>query len=79
MKYRLKAFGIAREILGGSSVEFESAGQTIGELRADLDNRYPRIRELSALFIAVNESYADDDHQVSESDEIALIPPVSGG
>jgi molybdopterin converting factor small subunit len=31
------------------------------------------------LFIAVNQNYAADDAALKETDEIVLIPPVSGG
>ena len=41
--------------------------------------RYPALRELSSLALAVNQAYARDKDPVHESDEIALIPPVSGG
>lgn len=79
MKCRLKTFGIAREILGGSDVLIEMSGHSVADLRHYLANRYPALSGLHSLFIAVNHAYADDQTQLRESDEIALIPPVSGG
>ena len=79
MKYRIKAFGIAREILGGNEVELEVSGQTVADLRRHLAERYPPLQGLKSLFIAVNHNYADDQAVLQESDEIAVIPPVSGG
>ena len=41
--------------------------------------RYPKMKALSSMMVAVNNSYAPDDLELKEGDEIALIPPVSGG
>jgi molybdopterin synthase sulfur carrier subunit len=40
---------------------------------------YPNLKGLKSLLIAVNNEYAEDSVELLESDEIALIPPVSGG
>lgn len=78
MKIRVKAFGVAREILGGTS-EFEISGSTVGELRESLYAAYPDFNGLRSLLVAVNQAYAEDDQKLLSTDEIALIPPVSGG
>jgi molybdopterin synthase sulfur carrier subunit len=77
-KLKLKAFGIAREIMGGREIEIDSVS-TVAELRKLLVNNYPMLKELNSLMIAVNQTYANDDLVVSSTDEIAVIPPVSGG
>lgn len=79
MKYTLKAFGITREIVGGREVTIEVAGQKVADLKISLLARYPKMKSLNSLFIAVNNAYASDSTEIKESDEIALIPPVSGG
>jgi molybdopterin synthase sulfur carrier subunit len=79
VKHTVKTFGIAREIMGGREVVVETTGMTVGELRAALMRAYPQLLDLRSLFIAVNLKYADDSARLSETDEIALIPPVSGG
>lgn len=78
-KYRIKAFGITREILGGKEMVVEVPGATVQELRALLYARYPRLQGLRSLLIAVNNEYAGEADWLAETDEIALIPPVSGG
>jgi molybdopterin converting factor subunit 1 len=78
-KYRIKAFGIAREIMGGKELAFESKAENVGVLREELMETFPKLRALRSFFIAVNSSYAGDDTRLQETDEIALIPPVSGG
>ncbi len=79
MKCTIKAFGITKDILGGREVSFEMSGNKVGDLRDALHSRFPEIKSLNSLFIAVNNNYADDNQSLSETDEIALIPPVSGG
>jgi molybdopterin converting factor subunit 1 len=77
-KLKLKAFGIARDIMGGREVEV-NAVRNVSELRKLLLNDYPKLKELNSVLIAVNQSYASDEISLSETDEIAIIPPVSGG
>lgn len=79
MKYTIKSFGIAKDIVGDRNVVIETSAATVGELRSWLTNRYPSLTNLRSLFIAVNQDYADDAVPLKESDEIVLIPPVSGG
>jgi len=79
MKCKIKTFGIARDILGSKEVIFEIEGNTLMDLRSSLSKKYPELESLNSLFIAVNQNYAEDVTVLNESDEIALIPPVSGG
>ena len=78
-KYKIKAFGVTRDLLGGRDTVIEIRGTTVGELRQELRERFPELLDLKSLFIAVNSDYADDDLVLKPTDEIALIPPVSGG
>ena len=75
-------FGIARDIVGTPRLQFsENMGlpASVAELKQRLFENYPRFGELSSLAVAVNNEYAQDDRTLESSDEIALIPPVSGG
>lgn len=78
-KYVIKAFGITKDILGGRETVLEAGGSTVGSLRNALKQRYPSLQEIRSLMIAVNNAYAEDNVPIAETDEIALIPPVSGG
>ena len=78
-KYKVKAFGITKDILGGRENVVEIEGQTVADLRQQLQEKYPQLSGLRSLMIAVNNNYAEDETAISEADEIALIPPVSGG
>ena len=80
MKVKILAFGIAKDILQGPEIELEVAANTkVGTLKQELLDRYPAFEKLQSLAIAVNEEYASDDLLIQSSDELVLIPPVSGG
>ena len=78
-KFKLRAFGVTKEILGGKELVIEANASTVGGLRTYLEDHYPGLVQLRSLMIAVNDVYAEDNQALSETDEIALIPPVSGG
>jgi molybdopterin converting factor small subunit len=53
---------------------------TVGQLREAIRKQYPvLIPTLERVVFAVNSAYASEQTVVSPSDEIACIPPVSGG
>ena len=75
-------FGIAKDIIGQSQLEFSEADQipaSVLELKTMISKNYPEFDKLSSLAVAVNSEYAADDVSLSRNDEIAIIPPVSGG
>ena len=76
-------FGITKDIVGSSSLSMPVSEtvqmQTVGDLKAHLCSAYPDLKNLSSLAIAVNNEYADEEEPIDNFDEIALIPPVSGG
>lgn len=80
MKVNVLAFGIAKDIFDGSSIEVElPENGTTQDLKESLENRYPRLKHLVSYLVAVNNEYASDECLLMEKDEIAIIPPVSGG
>ncbi len=79
-------FGIIKDIVGSSTLSMPipngsriKSPKTVGELKKYLGNTYPDLQKLSSLAVAVNSSYAEDSTEIDFHDEIALIPPVSGG
>jgi molybdopterin synthase sulfur carrier subunit len=77
---KVKAFGIAKEILGNSSINIEpDKVLTVGQLKDYLFENYPEMVKLKTMAIAVNQSYASDEMLITEDAEIVIIPPVSGG
>lgn len=80
MKIKILAFGISKDILGGSTVEMQIPdGACVADLREALYSQYPALQKLSNLAIALNTEYATEEQEISERDEVVLIPPVSGG
>jgi molybdopterin synthase catalytic subunit len=54
-------------------------GATAGLLTRHIAELHPGVRELPEARVSVNYEYVGDDHPLTERDEVALIPPVSGG
>lgn len=77
---KVMAFGISRDIVGGTEVEIQLAGTpTVERLRQQLYLQYPELQALRSLAIAVAEEYAQEDRLILPGEEVVLIPPVSGG
>jgi molybdopterin synthase catalytic subunit len=77
----VRYFAIIREIVGRSA-ERRSVpeGTVAGDLFDALAIEFPRLERLKPVtMLMVNKAYVGSDHALSEGDEIALIPPVSGG
>ena len=80
MKITILAFGIAKDIFGASAIDIEvGTDATTLQLKTILEGTYPRLKQLASYMVAVNNEYADDASPITEADEIAIIPPVSGG
>ncbi len=80
MKLKLLCFGITKEIMGGFMQEISiNEGETVTNLKENLQKQFPQLRELASLNIAINEDYPAADYVLQATDEVVLIPPVSGG
>ncbi len=80
MNINILAFGIAKDIINGSTLNIEiKDGLTVGQLKSQLVEQFPDFEKLRQLNIGVNQEYQEDDFVLSEKDEIVIIPPVSGG
>ena len=80
MNINVLAFGVAKDILGGPSVQLELANDAnVYNLKYALELQYPRLKQLATYMVAVNNEYALPEDTLHASDEIAIIPPVSGG
>ena len=80
MNIQILAFGIAKDIVGGSQLDFAiEPGATVADLKSSLVKTFPKFTDLASIAIALNSEYATDDQIIESSDEIVIIPPVSGG
>jgi molybdopterin synthase catalytic subunit len=81
VKVSVRLFAGLHDLVGSREVELELAeGATVVDLRDQLVSQYPAVAPLmSTLVCAVDEEYVSNDHRLSPGDQVALIPPVSGG
>ena len=80
MEISILAFGIAKDIFGATSVNIQLDEEaTTADLKTLLETKYPRLKQLASYMVAVNNEYAEDNGAITERDEVAIIPPVSGG
>jgi len=82
MKLQLQLFAGLAEKIGSSHItlDIEPNEITAGQLKEHLSKLYPLAADIILLsFIAKNQTYAPAEEPLNETDELALIPPVSGG
>ena len=81
MKVNVRLFAGLHDLLGQRRVTLELAdGATVAQLREQLGRQYPVVVPfLSTLVCAVDEEYVTAEHPLRDGDDVALIPPVSGG
>jgi len=78
---RVLFFGVLQEITGIRSEEIEIApGATLGGLFERYAERFETLRESrSSILLARNREFAKADTELEDNDEVAFLPPVSGG
>lgn len=78
---KVRLFARAREIVGKEEVSVSLAKQTtVGYLRKKFFELYPALASKKVPFvIAVNHKVVDDSTAINHLDEVAILPPVSGG
>ena len=85
MRITVLLFASTRQLIGQSSVTVPFEGGepvTIRKLIERLSSLYPALQaHLPSVLVAVNNEYADINSgaTITEKDEIAIIPPISGG
>jgi molybdopterin converting factor subunit 1 len=81
MRVRVLFFGMLRELVGRPSEEADFPPGA--DLRSVFDSyaaRHPRLRELApSIVMARNQEFAQLSTAIAEGDEVAFLPPVSGG
>jgi len=78
MEMNLKYFGILSEITGKPDEWLESPAETVGDLLEELNAKYPAMK-LVPCQVSVNQKLAERVSVLREGDEIAILPPFSGG
>ncbi|MFL2869169.1 MAG: molybdopterin converting factor subunit 1 [Pirellulaceae bacterium] len=77
----IKLFAVAQQRIGQQEIKVTiEAPTTVADLRTAVTEQFPELTDvLPHCMIAVNTEYASPADSISDSDEIAIIPPVSGG
>lgn len=78
MELNLNYFGMIAEATNVQKEKLNIEVKTIVELKAVLIEKYPAIEKLNYQ-LAVNQNIVGNDFQLSNGDEIALLPPFAGG
>ncbi len=81
MEINVLFFGMLHEMTGcrQESVTLQE-GSRLADLWADYVKRFPRLEEMSgSLLTSINQEFADRSQALREGDEVAFLPPVSGG
>ena len=81
MQIRVRFFAMLRERAGKADVRWQvDSGETVGGLWEALCSEFPGLGgpNMTVAF-AVNREYVDRFHRLNDNDEVAIIPPVSGG
>ena len=81
MKTTVRLFAILREKAGTSKLTLElPEHSTVADLLAAMETSFPNLSASAPhTMIAVNTEYVEKTHSLHDGDEVALIPPVSGG
>ncbi|MEE9182450.1 MAG: molybdopterin converting factor subunit 1 [candidate division NC10 bacterium] len=80
MQVKVRLFASLREEVGEETVEVELGNPaTVDALLSAFSAAYPRARSVGQALVAVNQEVADGETGVAAGDEVALLPPVSGG
>ncbi|HKW97696.1 MAG TPA: molybdopterin converting factor subunit 1 [Bryobacteraceae bacterium] len=81
MRVKVLFFGMLKEIVGSPEEQLNLAeGARLGSIFEHYAQRFPRLREMaSSIVLARNQEFSDSSAPVSEGDEVAFLPPVSGG
>ena len=81
MRVRVLFFGMLKDLVGKASDTLDlDQGASVADLLAHYETQIPRLREsLPSLALAVNQEYASAETKLRSNDEVAILPPVSGG
>ncbi len=81
MRIHVKLFAILRDAAGTADVHLDMPnGASVADAAVGLGEKFAALRPyLSRVAYAVDRAYVKQDHVLREGNELALIPPVSGG
>ena len=78
MKLNVKYFGLIAEWMGRSEEQIDLLENSIAALRQQLETNCRRLSNITYQ-VAVNQKIASEELELSENDEVAILPPFAGG
>ena len=81
MQIRVLFFGMLKDLVGREADAVSlPEGSTVGDLLAHYESKQPKVKPLlQSIAVAVNQEFAHPASRLKDSDEVGLLPPVSGG
>ena len=81
MNIKLLFFASCRDLIGTGERQMTlSDGATVTDLISKLASEQARFTDMApSLMVSVNQAYVERDAELQDGDEVAFIPPVSGG
>jgi len=77
----IKLFASLRQVMSSDEIKIDIDNEiTVSQMKKIVFETFPNLKKSSIqFFVAVNHKYATDSVVIDAMDEVALIPPVSGG
>ena len=81
MKITIRFFAMLREVVGTDSISLELSGsKPVFDVVKEIQVAFPGLEKYTSITsFAVNGEYAKRDVMLQDGDELALLPPISGG
>jgi MoaE-MoaD fusion protein len=81
MRVRVLFFGILKDVVGEAAGDLElPEGASLDTVFQDFAARFPQLRQMArSIVVARNREFADSSVRIQDGDEVAFLPPVSGG
>jgi molybdopterin synthase catalytic subunit len=78
----VKLFAILKDKAGAGELKIPGSPETVSELLRQISKGYPALSDIlshGAILISVNHEFVKSDALIKDGDEVALMPPFSGG
>jgi molybdopterin converting factor subunit 1 len=81
MRVRVRLFARFRELAATGEIDLQvKSGATISDVKIQIPVLFPRMSEYApGMIVAVNSEMVGDSFLLKDGDEVALLPPISGG
>ncbi|HZD36376.1 MAG TPA: MoaD/ThiS family protein [Nitrososphaeraceae archaeon] len=80
-KIDIRLYASIKDLLGSERIEVDwTYNMTAGDLRKKVNELYPVLSLVDSRFVvSINRRAADERKLIQKNDELALLPPISGG